>query len=311
MVDSTFESIDRWETVKALLPAELRIPGVFFLLQLSLEEDLIAPASERPIWPNPAAHDITSQATLSDDSRLQGRITAKAEGIIAGLPVAHAVFQLVDPLVQVETQVKDGQKVHPGTLLAEVTGPGQSLLAAERTALNFLGRLSGIATLTHHFVQAVAGTHAIILDTRKTAPGFRMLDKYAVCMGGGRNHRTGLFDMVLIKDNHIDGAGGIKPAVERVRQRYGERYQVEVEVKDLDEVGIALKLPINRIMLDNMDIEMMREAVRMSNGRIPLEASCNVSLANVRAIAETGVDFISSGSLTHSAPVLDISMRLR
>jgi len=281
------------------------------LLLLALAEDLNEPADPDLLFPDPAVGDITSQSTLPAEAFLEGRISAKAEGVIAGMPLARAVFHLVDATITWQPQVEDGQHVQPGTLLVEVSGPGRGLLAGERTALNFLGRTSGIATLTHKFVQAVAGTKAVILDTRKTAPGLRHIDKYAVRMGGGQNHRAGLYDMVLIKDNHIDGADGIRPAVEGVRSRYGNRYLVEVEVKDLDELRTALLLPVDRIMLDNMDLSTMRQAVEMTGGRVPLEASGNVTLTSVRSIAETGVDFISSGALTHSAPVLDISMRLR
>jgi nicotinate-nucleotide pyrophosphorylase (carboxylating) len=206
--------------------------------------------------------------------------------------------------------MKDGGLVQKGQVLAQVQGGGRALLAGERTVLNILGRLSGIATMTHWFVDAVKGTRAVILDTRKTAPGLRYLDKYAVRMGGGKNHRTGLFDMVLIKDNHISGAGGITPAVKRVREMYGERYAIEVEVKNLTELEEAINLHVDRIMLDNMDLEMMRRAVQVANGRTPLEASGNVTPQTVRQIAETGVDFISSGALTHSAPTLDISMKI-
>ena len=293
------------------LPPLLQHPSVHRLLLLALAEDLNEAADPDLLWPDPAQGDITSQATLPPQAWLEGRITAKAEGVIAGMPLAQAVFHLVDPRITWQPHLQDGQHVQPGTLLVEISGPGQGLLAGERTALNFLGRMSGIATLTHKFVQAVAGTHAVILDTRKTVPGLRHVDKYAVRMGGGQNHRSGLYDMVLIKDNHIDGADGIRPAVEGVRTRYGSRYLVEVEVKDLDELRSALALPVDRIMLDNMDLDTLRQAVEMAAGRVPLEASGNVTLATVRLIAETGVDFISSGSLTHSAPVLDISMRLR
>jgi nicotinate-nucleotide pyrophosphorylase (carboxylating) len=303
--------------LNSLLPTPLQHPAVQRLLLLALAEDLNEFADPNLLFPNPSLGDITSQATLPSASTLEGRITAKAEGIIAGLPLAQAVFYLVDPSItflpdfQNGVHIQDGAYVQPGTLLVKVSGPGASLLAAERTALNFLGRMSGIATLTHKFVQAVAGTRAVILDTRKTVPGLRHIDKYAVRMGGGQNHRAGLYDMVLIKDNHIDGADGIRPAVEGVRSRYGSRYLVEVEVKDLAELHTALSLPVDRIMLDNMDLDTMRQAVEIAAGRVPLEASGNVTLATVRSIAETGVDFISSGALTHSAPVLDISMRLR
>ncbi len=295
----------------ALLPKELQHPAVLAIFQLSLAEDLDAAADYARIWESPAQGDITSLATLPESTTLHGRITAKAAGVIAGLPVAQAIFFLVDPAIQFTALVQDGTVVTPGTLLCTVDGPGRSLLAAERTALNYLGRLSGIATLAHRFAETVAGTAATVLDTRKTAPGLRHLDKYAVRMGGCSNHRAGLYDMILIKDNHIDGAGGIHQAVSAARQRFGSRYPIEVEVKDLEELRTALELPVERIMLDNMDLETMRQAVEITAGRIKLEASGNVRLDTVRAIAETGVDFISAGALTHSAPVLDISMRLR
>ena len=181
--------------------------------------------------------------------------------MVAGLPLARVVFAFIDPQVYFNPMVKDGDRVGPGTMLAEVSGAGRALLVGERTALNFLGRLSGIASLTRQLVDAVQGTRAIILDTRKTAPGSRLLDKYAVRCGGGQNHRTGLFDMLLIKDNHISGAGGITPAVMRAREMYGNTYSIEVEVKNLDELEEALALNVDRIMLDNMDLETMRIAV--------------------------------------------------
>ena len=301
----------RFSRAATLLPPDLRHPSVLALMQLALAEDLSSQADFVGLGADPSASDITSLATLPPDSHLDGRITAKAAGVLAGLPVAGAVFAFLDASIEFQPQAADGQRVTAGQLLAEVHGPGRSLLAGERTALNFLGRLSGIATLTRQFVDAVAGTQAVILDTRKTAPALRRLDKYAVRMGGGQNHRAGLYDMVLVKDNHIDGAGGIQPAVERVRQRFGGRYPIEVEVKDLAELQTALALEVDRIMLDNMDLDTMRQAVSLAGGRVPLEASGNVTLARLRQIAETGVDFISSGALTHSAPVLDISLRLR
>jgi len=314
MPDKPVRAIDmdaRLQRVKKLLPESLQHPAVLALIQLSLAEDLSAQADLAALGDSPAEADVTSLATLSPESRLEGRINAKASGIVAGLPVAAAVYQLVDPNIHFKANAVDGERVDSGRLLAEVRGSGGGLLAGERTALNFLGRLSGIASLTRMFVDAIAGTNTVILDTRKTAPGLRYLDKYAVRMGGGQNHRTGLFDMVLIKDNHIDGAGGIETAVQRVRKMYGGQYQIEVEVKNLDELEQALRLQVDRIMLDNMDLETMRIAVVTTNKRIPLEASGNVTLTSVRKIAETGVDYISSGALTHSAPVLDISMRLK
>jgi nicotinate-nucleotide pyrophosphorylase (carboxylating) len=199
-------------------------------------------------------------------------------------------------------------QVTSGTVLADISGSARALLTGERTALNFLGRMSGIATLTRQFVDRVSGTSARILDTRKTAPGLRVIDKLAVKRGGGENHRMGLFDMVLIKDNHIDFAGSIAAAVERVRAA-GTLVEIEVEARTLDHMKEALDLGVERILLDNMSPEIMSEAVALNNGRAKLEASGNVTLENVRQIAETGVDFISVGGLTHSARVFDVSLK--
>lgn len=310
MYQHTDQLNSRLEIIKTLLPVELQHPSVLRLLQLALAEDLSEQADVTALGSHPADGDITSRATIDAGSRLSGYIRAKANGVVAGLPVAQAVFNLVDPALSFRSSAKDGGLVEKSQILVVVQGDGRSLLAGERIALDFLGRLSGIATLTRRFVEAIRGTRAVILDTRKTAPGLRRLDKYAVRCGGGQNHRTGLFDMVLIKDNHIIGAGGITQAVKRTREIYGEKYKIEVEVKNLSELDEALKLSVDRIMLDNMDLDTMRNAVQMTNGRVPLEASGNVSLTNVRQIAETGVDFISSGALTHSAPALDISMKI-
>ena len=300
----------RLEMAQSLLPPALQHPSVMAAIQLALAEDLSPTADLDPLGENLAAGDITSLATIPEETCLMGYIRAKAQGVLAGLPVARAIFALLDQGIYFNSLVNDGQPLQPGMLLVELSGSGRALLAGERTALNFLGRMSGIASLARQFVEAIAGTGAVLLDTRKTAPGLRYLDKYAVRCGGGQNHRVGLFDMLLIKDNHISGAGGITPAVARAREKYGDRYQVEVEVKNLVELDEALSLGVDRIMLDNMDLEAMRIAVKVDNHRIPLEASGNVSLANIRAIAETGVDFISSGTLTHSAPTLDISMKI-
>ncbi len=297
----------RLQMAESLLPIDLQHQEVLALIQMALAEDL-SPHAE--IGPNPAEGDITSQATIPAGERLTGYMRAKANGVVAGLPVARAVFQVVDPALVFRESSRDGDLVTKGQILAQVEGDIRLLLAGERTALNFLGRMSGIATLTRRFVDAVRGTKAVILDTRKTAPGLRRIDKYSVRMGGGQNHRLGLFDMLLIKDNHIRGAGGITPAVKRARESYGDKYSIEVEVKNLTELDEALGLRVDRIMLDNMELDTLRNAVQMVNGRIPLEASGNVSLSNVRQIAETGVDFISSGALTHSAPVLDVSMKI-
>jgi nicotinate-nucleotide pyrophosphorylase (carboxylating) len=256
--------------------------------------------------------DATSEAVLPASLTLHGRIIAKGAGIIAGLPVAEAVFRRVDPALRFTPRAPDGASVAPGDLVAEVIGPGRGMLAAERIALNFLQRLSGIATLTRAFVDQVAGTEAVILDTRKTQPGYRVLDKYAVRMGGGQNHRLSLHDMLLVKDNHIEAAGSLTAAVERARTAHPD-LPIEVEVQDLDELREALTLDVadcrpDRIMLDNMDLDQMRAAVRLAAGRVALEASGGVSLERVAAVAVTGVDYISVGALTHSAPALDLSM---
>jgi nicotinate-nucleotide pyrophosphorylase (carboxylating) len=237
---------------------------------------------------------------------MRGVILAKQTGVIAGLDVAQAVYLEIDPAVDFEPLCAEGDRVQPRQQLASVSGPARALLTGERTALNFLGRMSGIATLTRQFVDAVAGTQAVILDTRKTAPGLRMADKLAVKRGGGSNHRIGLFDMILIKDNHIDFAGGIPEAMKRVRAAATD-LEVEVEARTLDDVQTALDLGVKRILLDNMTVEMMSAAVGMARGRAKLEASGNVSLENVRSIAETGVDFISIGAVTHSAKNFDLS----
>jgi len=253
--------------------------------------------------------DATSEATLDPEAWLRGRILAKEAGVVAGLAVTEQVFRRIVKEVRFTRRVKDGQEVVPREIVAEVEGPAQSLLAAERLALNFLQRMSGIATATRDYVDAVAPTQATILDTRKTVPGHRVLDKYAVRMGGGVNHRMALFDMVLIKDNHIVGAGGITPAVERARAVHPD-LPVEVEVGTLDELREALRITplVDRIMLDNMSLSQMRRAVEMTDGRVPLEASGNVTLETVADIAATGVDFISVGALTHSVQALDLSM---
>lgn len=256
--------------------------------------------------------DATSEAILAADVVLKGQIIAKSAGIVAGLPVAEAVFRRVHPDIEFTACVDDGQEVVPGELVAEISGPGRSLLAAERTALNFLQRMSGIATLTRRFVDAVACTSAAILDTRKTLPGYRVLDKYAVRMGGGLNHRMSLYDMILIKDNHVTAVGGIIPAVARARTARPD-LPIEVEVRNLDELRQALSItpPVERIMLDNMSLEEMRRAVSIAAGRVPLEVSGNVTLEGVAEVAATGVDYISVGALTHSVKALDVSMEVR
>lgn len=257
--------------------------------------------------------DATSNSIIPAEAGMHGQIIAKQDGIVAGLDVAQAVYQQLDPEVDFRPQAGEGAHVTRGQVLALVSGRARSLLTAERTALNFLGRMSGIATLTRQFVEAVSGTKAVILDTRKTAPGLRMTDKLAVKRGGGENHRIGLYDMVLIKDNHIDHAGSITEAVSRARSAH-TGLEVEVEARTLDDLREALALGVERILLDNMSNDMMAEAVKIRDDfarRRPvmplLEASGNVTLETVRAIAGTGVDFISSGALTHSVKVFDVS----
>jgi nicotinate-nucleotide pyrophosphorylase (carboxylating) len=251
--------------------------------------------------------DVTTDTIVPARASLSGRIVAKQDGVVAGLDVAKHVFLELNQRVSFVPNVKDGTSVTRGAVLAELEGPARALLTGERTALNFLGRMSGIATLTRQFVDAVAGTKAVILDTRKTAPGLRTSDKLAVRIGGGQNHRTGLFDMVLIKDNHIDFAGSITNAVQRVRASETP-LEIEVETRTLDNVREALALEVRRILLDNMSPAMMREAVSLCAGRAKTEASGNVTLANVLEVANTGVDYISVGALTHSPKVFDVSL---
>jgi quinolinate synthase len=270
-----------------------------------------APLIELAIAEDIGPGDATSEATLPADLVLQGRIVAKEAGVLAGLPVAEALFRRVEPSLEFVAHAADGQEVVPGELVAVISGPARGLLAAERTALNFLQRLSGIATLTRRFVDAVACTGARVLDTRKTPPGYRVLDKYAVRLGGGQNHRQALYDMLLIKDNHVDAAGGIVPAVERARAVHPE-LPIEVEVRTLDELRQALAIdpPLNRVLLDNMSLEQMREAVALAAARVPLEASGGVTLERAAEIAATGVDYLSVGALTHSVKALDLSMKV-
>jgi len=250
--------------------------------------------------------DATTNSIVPAEASMRGQIIAKQNGVIAGLDVAQAVYEMVDKYVNFHPQVDEGARVTNRQVLALVSGRTRSLLTAERTALNFLGRISGIATLTRSFVDAVAGTQAIILDTRKTAPGLRLVDKLAVRRGGGQNHRIGLYDMVLIKDNHIDYSGSITLAVQRARSG-APGLEIEVEARTLDDVREALTIGVERILLDNMTPESMAEAVRLTAGRAKLEASGNVTLETARKIAGTGVDYISVGALTHSAKVFDVS----
>jgi len=252
--------------------------------------------------------DVTTGAVLTGLEVGKAHAVAKAELVVAGLDVFREVFLALDPEVRFVAKKKDGQKVRRGAVVAEVSGRLKSILQAERVALNLFQRMCGVATLTRRYADLVKGTEAKILDTRKTAPGLRILDKYAVRVGGGVNHRFALYDGVLIKSNHIDAVGGIKAALTRARAKVGPMLKVEVEVRDLDEVKEAVAAGADMIMLDNMGISDMNRAVRFVAGRIPIEASGNVSLESVRGIAETEVDFISAGALTHSVAAADISL---
>ncbi len=269
------------------------------LVKLALEEDL------------GTRGDVTSKATIPAAGRIHAQITTKQPGTMAGLQIVKEVYRQIDPLVTVNAYINDGDHVKAGQVICDVIGAGRTVLTGERVALNFLQRLSGIASLTSQFVEAVAGTDAVILDTRKTTPGWRVLEKYAVRMGGGANHRMGLYDMVLIKDNHIDAAGGITAAVTAVRIDLETRsLPIEIEVRTIAELQTALICRVNRILLDNMTLADLKRAVKITAGHVPLEASGNMTLERVRAVAETGVNYIGVGALTHSAPALDLSMRL-
>jgi nicotinate-nucleotide pyrophosphorylase (carboxylating) len=254
------------------------------------------------------AGDITSQLTIPADRMASARLVARKPGRIAGLICAEAAFRLVDPEVTFDVAAPDGSEVAAGALLATVSGSARSILTAERVALNFLGPLSGTATATAALVKAVEGTAARIVCTRKTLPGLRTLQKYAVRCGGGFNHRFGLDDAAMIKDNHIAAAGGIAPALRTLRAGLGHMVKIEVEVDSLRQLEEALANGADTILLDNMSLEDLRRAVALAKGKAVLEASGNVTLSSVRAIAETGVDYISSGAITHSAPNLDIGL---
>jgi nicotinate-nucleotide pyrophosphorylase (carboxylating) len=254
--------------------------------------------------------DVTTMSTIPEAEQGVGILYAKEAGIIAGLPVAQLVFETVDPALSFIALVKEGARVEKGEQIAEVSGSVRSILSGERLALNLLQRLSGIATRTSQYVQAVAGTKARVVDTRKTTPGLRMLEKYAVRVGGGHNHRYALYDAVMIKDNHIKGAGGIARAVASARAAIPHTMTIEVETESLDQVQEALDAGADIIMLDNMPLDVMKQAVALIDGRAVVEASGGVTLETIRAIAETGVDVISVGALTHSVKALDISLDL-
>ena len=254
------------------------------------------------------AGDITSLATIPADRKATADFVLRKQGTIAGLAFAEAAFRLLDPSINFETFARDGQSLAARTTLARVSGPAIAILSGERVALNYLGRLSGIATLTATYVIAVEGTKAKIVCTRKTTPGLRAAEKYAVKCGGGANHRFGLDDAVLIKDNHIAVAGGIVPALRAAKAAVGHLVKIEIEVDTLDQLREVIAEGADVVLLDNMNPAMLREAVTMIGGRMKSEASGGVNLETVRAIAESGVDMISIGALTHSASVLDIGL---
>jgi nicotinate-nucleotide pyrophosphorylase (carboxylating) len=269
-------------------------------------------ALEEDLGPN---GDLTSQAVVPADRAGRAALVARASGVIAGLPAARQVFAMVDPELEFTPRAEDGAVVAPGAVLAVVSGRMRSILTGERTALNCGQRLSGVATLTRRYVEAAAGLPCQVLDTRKTTPGWRLLEKYAVRCGGGHNHRMGLGDGVLIKDNHLAAVGtgpaAAAEAVRRARQQYGHSVPLEVEVDDLDQLDAALAVRPDVVLLDNMPPELLREAVRRRAAAAPgvlLEASGGVNLNTIRAVAETGVDRVSVGALTHSAPALDIAL---
>ncbi len=271
------------------------IKEIIAIIKNALEEDI-------------GKGDITTESIVPENERYSGYFIAKEAGIVAGLSVAEYTFRELSDNIIFKSFISDGSKVSTGDKIASIDGSGRTILKAERVALNFLQRMSGIATLTRKFVDKTEGTKAVILDTRKTMPGLRVLDKYAVKIGGGQNHRFGLYDMIMIKDNHIAAAGSITGAVVMARAQHGTKYAIEVEVKNLKELRETLELQVDRIMLDNMDIEEIKKAVEITDKRAALEISGNVNLDTVEAYAKTGVDFISVGMLTHSVKALDISL---
>jgi len=271
------------------------------IIKLALDEDI-------------GDEDITTGAVIPADVRARGIFIIKADGIIAGLKVVEKVFKIIDEQIIYKIIAEDGTFVKNGSISAEVEGSASSILKSERVALNYLQRMSGIATLTNDFVREIKHTKAKILDTRKTVPGLRMLDKEAVRLGGGKNHRIGLFDLFLIKDNHIEIAGSITEAVLRCRdyrRKNNSEFKIEVETKNLLEVKEALNCDIDIIMLDNFSTDLIKQAVELINGKCLVEASGNINLKNVKEVAETGIDYISVGALTHSVKALDISLELQ
>jgi len=270
-----------------------------------LVEQAVATALEEDLG---GVGDITTNTIIPPDAQGDASIIVRKPGVIAGLDLAAASFKSLDPDVRFTRIVEDGRKVEAGATIARIAGKTRALLTGERTALNFFGRLSGIATLTAGYVAAVEGTHAKIVETRKTTPGLRALEKYAVRCGGGTNHRFGLYDAVLVKDNHIAAAGGLAEALNAVRTAVGHLVKIEVEVDTLDQLENVLRFPIDAVLLDNMDAGTLKRAIALVKGRVITEASGGVTLESVREIAKTGVDLISVGALTHSARSLDSSL---
>ena len=254
------------------------------------------------------AGDITTRATVAPGTPAEALIAARKPGVVAGLALAETAFRTLDPNIAFTIEADDGEAVAAGSVIARISGDAQAILSAERVALNFLGRMSGIATLTRRYVDAIAGTGAKIVDTRKTTPGLRAFEKYAVRCGGGHNHRVGLFDAVLIKDNHIVAAGGVRAAITSARAAVGHMTKIEVEVDTLEQLKIVMGEKIDCVLLDNMKPATLTEAVKIVAGRCLTEASGGVNLNTIRDIATTGVDLISVGALTHSAPVLDLGL---
>ena len=254
------------------------------------------------------AGDITSEAIVPEEAAVEAVLAARRPGTLAGLGIALLAFELLDSGLRIEPLARDGERLAPGQPVARIAGRARPILAAERTALNFLGRLSGIATATRSFADAIAGHKAKIVCTRKTTPGLRALEKYAVRQGGGANHRFGLDDAMLIKDNHIALAGGVRPAIERARAQAGHLVKIELEVDTLEQLAQGLALGVDAVLLDNMDPPMLAEAVAMVGGRAVTEASGRITLETVAAVAAAGVDLISSGYITHSPPSLDLGL---
>jgi len=280
-------------------------------MDFSIKENIqIDKIVEQSLLEDIGTGDITTESIIPYALKARGIIKTQEDGIIAGLNIAQLVFKKLDPEIIFQEKIKEGKKVSAGEILAEISGPAQAILKGERVALNFLQRMSGIATITSKFCQKVKDLPVRIFDTRKTTPGLRILEKYAVRMGGGYNHRFGLYDAVLIKDNHLAVAGGIKSAIKSVQKLIPHTTKIEVEAEDLSQVKEALKMQVDIIMLDNMNLDTMKEAVKMAKGKALIEASGGITLEKVREIAQTGVDLISVGALTHSVKALDISMEI-